>query len=41
MASISTKDLREEDQDGFFVLTDEEIESIMACCKPVANDITV
>ena len=27
---------REIDDDGFFILQDEEIEQIMACCKPLA-----
>ena len=27
---------REQDADGFFILQDEEIEQIMACCKPMA-----
>ena len=32
---------RELDADGFFLLSDEEIDQIMACCKPLPNDITV
>ena len=32
---------REQDQDGFFKLSDEEIDQIMACCKPLPTDVTV
>lgn len=41
MISLMTNANREEDQDGFFKLTDDEIDQIMVCCKPIASEITV
>jgi len=39
--SLATHANREIDEDGFFVLNDEEIDQIMACCKPAKEEITV
>ena len=40
--SESNSDLqRETDENGFFKLTDEEIEQIMTMCKPLPEDISV
>ena len=33
-ASLTVRTDRSVDEDGFFVLTDEEIEQIINCCEP-------
>ena len=39
--SLTTVTNRDIDEDGFFILNDEEIDQIMAVCKPVREEVSI